>query len=145
MKNQIEYIWFYKNINEKKTYQRKKTYQQFWYRKRFDFQFQGFTKSTFNVIQLGRRYLLFWTLQSRIEKICMYLFELLNMYTERNTGSWWRYLDPTENYFPIDNKRILSITIKKVITSVQIRYNLFTSVQTNYTTANREFVRFAHS
>ena len=45
--------------------------------------------------------------------------------TERNTGSWWRYLDPTENYFHIDNKRILLLTIKQVITSVQIRYNLF--------------------
>ena len=54
-------------------------------------------------------------------------------------------LDPTENYLHIDNKRILSITIKQVIASVQIRYNLFTSVQKNYTTANVEFVRFAHS
>ena len=34
-------------------------------------------------------------------------------------------LDPTENYFYIDYKRILLITIKQVITSVQIRYNLF--------------------
>ena len=34
-------------------------------------------------------------------------------------------LDPTENYFHIDNKLILLITIKQVITSVQIRYNLF--------------------
>ena len=32
---------------------------------------------------------------------------------------------PTENYFHIDNKRILLITIEQVITSVQIRYNLF--------------------
>ena len=64
---------------------------------------------------------------------------------ERNTGSWWRYQDPTENYFHIDNKRILLITIKQVITNVQIRYNLFTGVQTNYTTANREFIGFAHS
>ena len=34
-------------------------------------------------------------------------------------------LAPTENYFLIDNERILSITIKQVIASVQIRYNLF--------------------
>ena len=34
-------------------------------------------------------------------------------------------LDPTENYFHIDNKRTLLITIKQVITSVQIRFNLF--------------------
>ena len=34
-------------------------------------------------------------------------------------------LDPMENYFHIDSKRILLITIKQVITSVQIRYNLF--------------------
>ena len=34
-------------------------------------------------------------------------------------------LDLTENYFHIDNKRILLITIKQIITSVQIRYNLF--------------------
>ena len=31
----------------------------------------------------------------------------------------------TENYFRIDNKRILLITIKQVITILQIRYNLF--------------------
>ena len=34
-------------------------------------------------------------------------------------------LDPTETYFHIDNKRVILITIKQVITSVQIRYNLF--------------------
>ena len=34
-------------------------------------------------------------------------------------------LDPTENYLHIDNKRILLITIKQVVTSVQIHYNLF--------------------
>ena len=34
-------------------------------------------------------------------------------------------LDPMENYFHIDNKRILLVPIKQVITSVQIRYNLF--------------------
>ena len=34
-------------------------------------------------------------------------------------------LDPTENYFHIDNKRTLLITIKQVITSVQFCYNLF--------------------
>ena len=32
---------------------------------------------------------------------------------------------PNGKYFPIDNKRILLITIKQIITSVQIRYNLF--------------------
>ena len=34
-------------------------------------------------------------------------------------------LEPTENYFHIDNKRILLMMIKQVIASVQIRYNLF--------------------
>ena len=34
-------------------------------------------------------------------------------------------LEPTENYFHIDNERILLITIKQAITIVQIRYNLF--------------------
>ena len=34
-------------------------------------------------------------------------------------------LDPTGNYFHIDNKRIVLITIKQVITSAQIRYNFF--------------------
>ena len=32
---------------------------------------------------------------------------------------------PNRNYFHIDNKRILLITIEQVIFSVQIRYNLF--------------------
>ena len=36
-----------------------------------------------------------------------------------------KILDPTEDYFHIDNKRILLITIKQIITSVQIRYNMF--------------------